>query len=159
MPRWFLESFMVISSVVCSEIWARVHTSRSSNTQFQVHGEKYISRTRFFSDMRFSQDVSRYFVLSISAIKSAYSMVRFSANVKNLIFWHIFVIFGWFRIFDQKRALSVSLYYRYLTSCKKNLNDLMTGFWEKVVSPKSRNYNDGKIGYTNWSCSSYFCKS
>ena len=44
----------------------------------------------------------------------------FLQNVKNLIFWHIFVIFGWFRIFDQKRALSVSSYYRYLTSCKKS---------------------------------------
>ena len=78
-PRWFPESFMVISSVG-SKIWARVHTSGSSNTQYQVHGEKYISRTRFFPDMRFSQDVSRYFVLSISAIKSAYFMVRFSAK-------------------------------------------------------------------------------
>ena len=78
-PRWFPESFMVISSVG-SEIWARVHTSGSSNTQYQVHGEKYISRTRFFPDMRFSQDDSRHFVLSISAIKSAYSMVRFSAK-------------------------------------------------------------------------------
>ena len=44
----------------------------------------------------------------------------FLQNVKNLIFWHIFVIFGWFRIFDQKRALSVCSYYRYLTSCKKS---------------------------------------
>ena len=78
-PRIFPESFMVISSVG-SEIWARVHTSGSSNTQYQVHGEKYISRTRFFPDMRFSQDVSRYFVLSISAIKSAYFMVKFSAK-------------------------------------------------------------------------------
>ena len=78
-PRWFPENFMVISSVG-NEIWARVHTSGSSNTQYQVHGEKYISRTRFFPDMRFSQDDSRHFVLSISAIKSAYSMVRFSAK-------------------------------------------------------------------------------
>ena len=78
-PRWFPESFMVTSSVG-SEIWATVHISGSSNTLYQVHGEKYISRTRFFPDMRFSQDVSRYFVLSISAIKSAYSMVRFSAK-------------------------------------------------------------------------------
>ena len=78
-PRWFPESFMVISSVN-SEMWASMHTSGSSNTQYQVHGEKYISRTRFFPDMRFSQDDSRHFVLSISAIKSAYSMVRFSAK-------------------------------------------------------------------------------
>ena len=47
---------------------------------YWVTSEVIISKTRFFPDMRFSQDVSRYFVLSISAIKSAYSMVRFSAK-------------------------------------------------------------------------------
>ena len=53
-------------------------------------------------------------------LKVPISWLDFLQNAKNLIFWHIFVIFGWFRIFDQKRALSVSSYYRYLTSCKKS---------------------------------------
>ena len=128
-PRWFPESFMVISSV-SSEIWARVHTSGSSNTQYQVHGEKYISRTRFFPDMRFSQDVSIYFVLSISAIKSAYSMVRFSAKCQKPHFLAHICNFWMIQNFWPKKG-SVSFFLLSISNFMQKIKMISWSVFEK----------------------------
>ena len=88
------------------------------NTRFTVKNiflEPDFSRTCGFRRM-----LAYTLFYQFQQLKVPIPWLDFLQNVKNLIFWHIFVIFGWFRIFDQKRALSVSSYYRYLTSCKKS---------------------------------------
>ena len=94
----------------------------------------YISRTRFFLDMRFSRAVREWLVLQ-SGMFSEKSLEPFSRKVGKTsflgIFGHVWAIWGKTRFFFKNRALWVSFPYRFIPSCKK---------LEKSLEPFSRKF-------------------
>ena len=99
----------------------------------------YISRTRFFLDMRFSRAVREWLVLQ-SGMFSEKSLEPFSRKVEKTsflgIFGHVWAIWGKTRFFFKNRALWVSLPYRFIPSCKK---------LEKSLEPFSRKTNTNQL--------------
>ena len=81
-----------------------------------IWGQLNIWRTKFFTDMWFSQGVDRHFVLSFSVKTSWGQWIGFPTKVKKPHFYHIFDVYWMIQIFSDNLASSLSFLYCPLTS-------------------------------------------
>ena len=123
-----------ISNQIFGSIYGSRDIERSLDPTLAVFGQnrnfmdEYLENGHFL-DVRFFANV--FVTISSTFWPKMNKIVRavFEKKSKNRHFDHIFVIYGWTRIFFKNRASSLLYHYRCLTSCKKS---------EKSLEPFSR---------------------
>lgn len=114
---------------IFSSIYGSGHIARSLDTTFTIFGQnlnfvdEYLENKNFFGHAVFARcsiSISSTFWPNCSKILRAVS----EEKLKNSHFDHIFVLFGWSKIFLDNPALSLFSVYQCLTSCQVSRRSL-----------------------------------